>query len=147
MSIFISRPALWEKLIERKHDNINSGIDCFHINLGINQAISIMNSLDGYELPPCPNCSEKSEMAFMLEFARTQDFGYEVNCKQLRSLWTAYCIRRDYEPDTAQYDENLLWIWKAIQDNSSCPWGDLGEGNEIDYGYGHFENYMCEEVL
>jgi predicted CopG family antitoxin len=36
MSIFISRPDLLEKLIERKRENIESGIDAFHVNMGIN---------------------------------------------------------------------------------------------------------------
>lgn len=147
MSIFISRIDLWEKLLERKRENIDSGIDAFHVNMGINQAIGIMNRMEAYELPPCPNCGEKSEMAFMLEFARTQDFCFEVNMKQLRSLWTAYCIRHDCEPDTMQYDENIFWIWKAVQDNESCPWGDIEEDGAINYGYGHFERYMSEEVL
>jgi hypothetical protein len=147
MSIFISRPDLWEKLIERKRENIESGIDAFHVNMGINQAIGIMNRMVAYELPPCPNCGEKSEIAFMLEFARVQDFSFELNAKQLRSLWTAYCIRHDYEPDTATYDENIFWIWNALKENDSSPWRDYMEGNELVYGYGDFYRYMCEEVL
>jgi hypothetical protein len=147
MSIFISRPDLLEKLIERKRENIESGIDAFHVNMDINQAIGIMNRMEAYDIPFCPNCGEQSEMAFMLGFARTKDFGYEVTRKQLRSLWTAYCIRRDYEPDTAHYDSDIFWIWKAIQENDSCPWGDIEENGEIVYGYGDFERYMCEEVL
>jgi hypothetical protein len=150
MSIFISRPDLWEKLLERKKQNIDA-LEAeevsFHINMGINQAIGIMNSLPTYEIPPCPNCSEQSEMAFMLKFAREEDFGYEVNKKQLRSLWTAYCIRRGYECDTAKYDEDLFWIWKAIKENDSCAWHDVDDDGVIRYGYSGFENYMCEEVI
>lgn len=144
MSIFISRPALWERLIERKRQNIDSGIDAFHVNMGINQAIGIMNSMDAYELPPCHNCGEESEMSFMLAFARREDFGYEVTRKQLRSLWTAYCIRHDYDVDTSQYDNDLRWIWSATQENTSCPWNDDEDGIR---GYDLFDNYMCEEVL
>ena len=144
MSIFISRPALWEKLIERKQQNIDSGIDAFHVNMGINQAIGIMNSMEAYELPPCQNCGEQSEMAFMLSFARQEDFFFEVTRKQLRSLWTAYCIRHDYEIDTREYDNDLHWIWQAMQENTSCPWSDDEDGIT---GYDLFDNYMCEEVL
>lgn len=141
MSIFISRPALWEKLIERKRENIESGIDSFHVNMGINQAIGIMNSMQGYEIPPCPNCGEKSEMAFMLSFARTEDFFFEVTRKQLRSLWTAYCIRHDYEPDTAEYDNDIQWIWQALLENNSYRVYDK------DIGFEKFWIYMVEEVL
>lgn len=144
MGIFISRPDLWERLIERKRQNIDSGIDAFHVNMGINQAIGIMNSMQGYEIPPCPNCGEESEMSFMLAFARNEDFGYEVTRKQLRSLWTAYCIRHDLEPDTASYDNDLRWIWSAVEENTSCPWHDDEDGI---VGYWLFDNYMCEEVL
>jgi hypothetical protein len=144
MNVFISRPELWQKLIERKQENINSGVDSFHINMGINQAIGIMNSMEAYELPLCPNCGEKSEMAFMLEFARTQDFDFEVNIKQLRSLWTAYCIRHDYEPDTAKFDDDINWIWHSLQENNSVPWHDDEEGI---VGYELFYADMCEEVL
>ena len=146
MSIFISRPELWEKLLERKQENMNLEVG-WHINMGINQAIGIMNSLPAYELPPCPKCGEETEMGFMLKFARDEDFGYEVNLKQLRSLWTAYCIHKDYECDTKAYDDDLCWIWYAIRENSSCPWSDVEEDGTINYGYGHFENYMSEEVI
>lgn len=55
MSIFISRPDLWEKLIERKKQNIDSlefEDVAFHINMGINQAIGIMNSMPAFEKSP-----------------------------------------------------------------------------------------------
>lgn len=95
----------------------------------------------------CPNCGEKSEKAFMLEFARTQNFSFETNKKQIRSLWTAYCIRHDYEPDTDSYDNDLFWIWNVLKENDSSPWKDYMEGNVLIYGYGDFYRYMCEEVL
>ena len=148
MSIFISRPDLWEKLLERKKHNIDTLTAeqvAFHVNMGINQAIGIMNSMPAYEIPPCPNCGEASEMAFMLSFARSQDFFYEVTRKQLRSLWTAYCIRHDYECDTKEYDDDLRWIWGAVCENSSCPWGEDEEDGVV--GFEVFENYMSEEVL
>ena len=49
MSIFISRPDLWEKLIERRNENKDLEVG-FHINMGINQAIGIMNRMPAYEL-------------------------------------------------------------------------------------------------
>lgn len=143
MSIFISRPDLWQKLIDRKKENIDSGIDAFHVNMGINQAIGIMNSMTAYEIPACPNCGTPTEMDFMLDFSREQDFGYELNLKQLRSLWTAYCIRHDYEPDTYQYDSDMQWLWQVLQENSSYPLSD----DDGDTGYETFYAYMSEEVL
>lgn len=143
MSIFISRPHLWKKLIEQREKNMDLDVG-FHINMGINQAIGIMNDMEGFEAPPCPNCGEPSEMAFMLSFARLEDFFYEVNRKQLRSLWTAYCIRNNYEPDTRRYDNDINWIWQSLQENSSCPWHDDEEGV---IGFELFDLYMCEEVI
>ena len=144
MSIFISRPELWEKLIERRHKNIELDVG-FHINMGINQAIGIMNSMPAYAIPPCPNCGEESEMSFMLKFARNEDFFFSGTRKQLRSLWTAYCIRHDYECDTAPYDNDLRWIWSALQENDSCPWHDEEEDSIV--GFELFDNFMCEEVI
>ena len=142
MSEFISRTDLWAKLISQKKHNIEC-LDVeevhFHFNAGINQAIGIMNSMPAYEIPPCPNCGEQSEMSFMLSFARTEDFCFTVTRKQLRSLWTAYCIRHDYEPDTKRYDDDLYWIWQALMENKSSP-------EEFD-DFEEFDNYMCEEVL
>lgn len=143
MSILISRPNLWEKLIEQRNKNKELEIG-FHVNMGINQAIGIMNQMSAYELPPCQNCGEQSEWSFLLSFAREQDFFFEVTRKQLRSLWTAYCIRHDYEPDTREYDNDLRWIWSALQENNSCPWHDTEDGI---IGFDLFDVYMCEEVL
>lgn len=46
--IFISRPDLWGKLLEQKRQNIDAfdvAEVAFHINMGINQAIGIMNRM------------------------------------------------------------------------------------------------------
>ena len=51
--IFISRADLWEKLIERRLHNINAlGEVAYHVNMGINQAIGIMNSMQGFTYDP-----------------------------------------------------------------------------------------------
>ena len=55
MSIFISRPDLWEKLLDQKKHNIDA-LDyeqvAFHVNMGINQAIGIMNSMPAFTNDP-----------------------------------------------------------------------------------------------
>lgn len=89
----------------------------------------------------CPNCGEKSEMSFMLSFARTEDFNFEVVPMQLRSLWTAYCIRHDYDVDTKPYEDDINWIWHALKENQSVTLHD----EKI--GYAEFYAYMSEEVL
>ena len=51
MSIFISRPDLWEKLLEQKKANIDNELPHL-VNLGINQAIGIMNRMPAFTYDP-----------------------------------------------------------------------------------------------
>lgn len=84
------------------------------------------------------------ELRYIVEFVKDTDFDYDVCRKQLRSLWTAYCLHSDYECDTAGYDSDLLIIWNALEKNTSCPWNDDEEEGII--GFELFDSYMCEEV-
>ena len=83
------------------------------------------------------------EFGFIVNFAKEADFGYEVCRKQLRSLWTAYCLHSDYECDTVSCDNDLSELWKVVDKNTSSPWEDDEDGVA---GFELFDNYMCEEV-
>lgn len=85
------------------------------------------------------------ELQYILKYAAEEDFGYDVCRKQLRSLWTSYCLRRDLECDTATYDSRLRELWEAIDKNTSCPWQD--DEDEGVAGFDLFDGYMCEQVV
>lgn len=85
------------------------------------------------------------ELQYILMFAKETDFFFEVAQKQLRSLWTAYCLHKGYECDTLQYDTNLNWVWGELLQNSSCSWRD--DEDEGVVGFDLFDDYMCEEVV
>ena len=89
--------------------------------------------------------SNDDELQYILTFAAEEDFFFEVVRKQLRSLWTAYCIHKRYECDTAAYDMALEWVWAKVLFNKSNPWQD-DEVEEM-IGFDLFEDYMCEELV
>ncbi len=54
------------------------------------------------------------ELRFICCFVADNDLLIPIVTQQLRSLWTAYCIHCDYEPDTSGYDSDLCVVWIAI---------------------------------
>lgn len=84
------------------------------------------------------------EFEFILDFARDGDFGYDVCCRQLRSLWTAYCLHNNMECDTRVYDNDIRDVYNVLEKNASCPWGDDDEEGII--GFELFDMYMGEEL-
>lgn len=77
------------------------------------------------------------ERAYILAFAGGACFEEEVCCRQLRSLWTAYCLHNGLDVDTAQYDGDLLTVWqKVAQQSASNHWNDLDS----------FDLYMGENL-
>lgn len=89
--------------------------------------------------------TRKNELGFIIDFVRENDFGYDVELKQLRSLWTAYCLHNNLECDTAQYDNDIKKIWFFMERNTNRPFGDIEEDYVI--GFDCFYRYMCEEVV
>ena len=85
------------------------------------------------------------EFEFIVDFIKEADFGYDVCRRQLRSLWTAYCLHNGYDCDTLQYDISLNEVWASIIQNNSCPWCD--DEDEGVVGFDLFYDYMCEEVV
>lgn len=79
---------------------------------------------------------EVLELDFIKEFVEDSPFDMEVCRDQLRSLWTAYCLHFDLDPDTYLYDNALRQVWKSICDGgeeSTADWSDFDS----------FENFMC----
>ena len=79
-----------------------------------------------------------SELAFCKRFAvQLHD---SSSLKQLRTLWTAYCIHQDMRIDNLSYDRELLQVWQAIE-SASCRY----EAEEVK-NLQAFSNYMAELV-
>lgn len=85
----------------------------------------------------------------ILRFAKEEDFGegnicqsHELCRKQLRSLWTAYCICNHYEVDTGTYDSDIAKVWDAVIENRKV----LGSEDIFD-DFDCFDEFMCEELV
>lgn len=84
------------------------------------------------------------EFEFILDFVKDGDFGFSVCCRQLRSLWTAYCLHNNMECDTRCYDNDIRDIYNVLGKNTSCPWRDDDEEGIV--GFELFDMYMGEEL-
>lgn len=89
---------------------------------------------------------EDDELQHILKFASEEDFGFETVRKQFRSLWTAYCLHRDYCCDTLHYDIKLNTIWSRLLNNKTYKDTDWQDEGEV-LGFELFDNYMCEEMV
>lgn len=79
------------------------------------------------------------ELRFILSFAEENCFDTELARSQLRSLWTAYCLRHSLDADTSGYDCDLMEIWakiEALECDTAC-WSD----------YDSFSGFMCAELV
>lgn len=84
--------------------------------------------------------SEQSpEFQYIVAFAGEVRFDTELACNQLRSLWTAYCLRHDLVADTGTYDLALLDIWEQVSavEGGAAYWSD----------YDSFDNFMCADLV
>lgn len=89
---------------------------------------------------------QDSELKAICKFAEEEaDFFFDVCKRQLRSLWTAFCIHSGYECDTRGYDNDLREVWEAVKQNKSNPWDDGVNGEEVWFDL--FDDFMCEEVV
>lgn len=75
------------------------------------------------------------ELQYLLAFARENCFDSEICCDQLRSLWTAYCLHHGLDPDTAQYDNDMLTLWVEVEatESDNVFWSDFDS----------FDDFMC----
>lgn len=81
-----------------------------------------------------------SEYEYILNFANSGTFDYEDNSdlKTLRVLWTAYCLHRDYDVDTANYDSGLSEIFSKLGEKTT----DFEEKC-----FDKFDRYMCKYLV
>lgn len=80
------------------------------------------------------------EYEYILNFANSGTFDYDDNSdlKILRILWTAYCLHKDYDADTANYDSRLIEIFNKLGEKTS-------EFEEKSFE--KFDRYMCEFLV
>lgn len=87
------------------------------------------------------NCRFKdSEYEYILNFANSGTFDYKNNndLKTLRVLWTAYCLHKDYDADTANYDSGISEIFSKLGEKTA----DFEEK-----GFERFDRYMCKYLV
>lgn len=73
---------------------------------------------------------------YLLKFAE-KNLKAPVFLAQLRSLWTAYCVCKDYEVDTASYDRDVMQLWEVVCKNDTNPFAEFED----------FDNFMCEHLV
>lgn len=81
-----------------------------------------------------------SEYEYILNFANSGTFDYEdgAELKTLRVLWTAYCLHKNYDVDTASYDSVLREIFDRL--------GDVTP-EFMKKGFDKFDRYMCKYLV
>ncbi len=66
---------------------------------------------------------KRREFEFILDFAANSvmsgDRSIDPAADQLESLWTAYCLHWNLEPDTASYDSDALKVWNTLMENEN----------------------------
>lgn len=82
-----------------------------------------------------PETNNLDELDFLRSFIRESCFDVEVLRDQLRALWTAFCLRRNYDVDTLQYDTTLRELWNVLQ--------ETGDGTADWSDFDSFDNFMC----
>ena len=79
------------------------------------------------------------ELQYIVSFAGAGGFDMELACNQLRSLWTAYCLRHNLAVDTGTSDHTLMDVWERIAavEGDTAYWSD----------YDSFDNFMCANLV
>ena len=81
----------------------------------------------------------------LIEWAKNADYGYYIILRQLRALWTAYCIRHDYQCDTASYDSDILALWNIVSNSPTFPHNDETIRQFI-ADFDTFDSYMGQDL-
>lgn len=64
------------------------------------------------------------EFAYLIDFAEDGKNANSTWYKQLRALWTAFCLHWGLDCDTLAYDTCIGRLWEAVEEGSaaaSCP--------------------------
>lgn len=93
----------------------------------------------------CRHNLTNKDLDFIIAFAKESPLRFTIVREQLRSLWTAYCLHKDLEPDTQRCNRELALVQGAL--NKSCPseWRD----KNVYPGLRRleFNDFMCEELV
>lgn len=69
------------------------------------------------------------ELRQIIDFAKgSEHLDEDVVQKQLRALWTAYCLHHNLDVDTRSYDNDLLSLWSQMEGDSvmKSAWENYG---------------------
>ena len=85
------------------------------------------------------NRERERALQYVLDFANENCFDAELTCNQLRSLWTAHCLRYGLNVDTSEYDKDLMTVWAraAAVEGDTAYWSD----------YSSFDSFMCAHLV
>ncbi len=84
------------------------------------------------------------EFDYILRYAESSDFDYDFDnivTERLRILWTAYCLHKNLDADTYEYDSKLAEIWGTIYESIDVNSEIIQNGSDL------FENYMTEFLV
>ena len=77
--------------------------------------------------------SAENIFIWIRKFAEENDFSSETDWHQLRSLWTAFCLIGNYDPDTLQYDTKLKELWHLTGEEIPIfIWDEFGRSEGYD---------------
>lgn len=81
------------------------------------------------------------ELDFICEFARTNCVDNDLEFIQLRSLWTAFCLRCSVDVDTFGYYLALRMVYQS--------WANQHDGRDSPYfnTLDTFDSYMAGELV
>ena len=77
-----------------------------------------------------------AEFSYIKLYEKENFFDSELICDQFRSLWTAYCLHFNLDPDTKEYTKDLLALWNGLLDGEkdNVFWSDFDS-------FDHFMSY------
>ena len=81
--------------------------------------------------------NRNEEFEYLLKFVGEADLSEEVLRLQLKSLWSAYCLHKNFDADTLQYDRACRDLWEKVEEKDTSCWSDFDS----------FENYLCEYLV
>ena len=122
---------------------------------------------DGSQYYICYDCLLKEhgrsrDRLFMWEFIRDMElsqidkalisryvFKGTTELNQLLALWTSFCIKYDYTPDTSGYDQEFTVLYTKLHDKfpNGFTWrpDDLGEDEKSMFD--HFDLFMSQHLV
>lgn len=81
-----------------------------------------------------------TEFEYMRSFITEADFELDdLPLKQLRALWTAFCLHNNLDADTGIYDLHLRKLWEALLEN--------GTGGFASEDFDEFDRSMAKYLV